>query len=142
MSATSERIKSLVESTGLSQREIARRIGVSNVSLSQWVSGKNEPSKENLEGLCEFFSVTPAFILYGTGNAPMQTIQKDDGSISIPLIDIQVVVRFLQTSRLSASCVLVQSSFVDTALVPMSAVCKSSLPTEIQCHRRFTTEMP
>ena len=89
MSATSERIKSLIESTGLSRREIARRIGVSHVSLSQWISGKNEPSREKLESFCEFFSVTPAYVLYGTGNAPEQTIAHDDGTVAIPLLDIR-----------------------------------------------------
>lgn len=88
MSAVALRISQLAKATHLSVRELARRIGVSHVSLHQWVTGKNEPSKEGLEALCTYFEVTPAYILYGDGNAPTgQTICHDD-SISIPLIDV------------------------------------------------------
>lgn len=86
MSAVSERISALVKSSGLSMRELARRIGVSNVSLSQWASGVNKPGDKGLEAFCEYFEVTPAFILYGDGDAPIgQTIALGDDTYSIPL---------------------------------------------------------
>lgn len=89
MSAVSQRISEMVQSTHLSIRALANRIGVSHVTLHQWVTGKNEPSKEGLEALCTYFEVTPAYVLYGDGNAPTgQTICHDD-SIAIPLIDVE-----------------------------------------------------
>lgn len=89
MSAISERIAALVRQSGLSMRELARRMNVSNVSLSQWASGKNKPSDEGLQALCEYFEVTPAFILYGDGNAPQgQSIALDADTYSIPLLRV------------------------------------------------------
>lgn len=89
MTAISERIAALVKQSGLSMRELSRRMNVSNVSLSQWASGRNKPSEEGLEALCQYFEVTPAFILYGDGNAPQgQTIALNEDTYSIPLLRI------------------------------------------------------
>lgn len=90
MSAVSDRIGALVKASGLSQRELARRLGTTHVTVSNWIKGASEPNEEGLEKLCEFFSVTPAYIKYGDGNAPAgQTIITDD-VISIPLINANV----------------------------------------------------
>ena len=90
MSAVSERISALVKASGLSQRELARRLGTTHVTVSNWVKGSSEPSEDGLEKLCEFFSVTPAYIMYGDGNAPVgQTIITDD-VVSIPMINAEV----------------------------------------------------
>lgn len=90
MSAVSERIKGLIASSGLSIRELARRLNVSNVSLSQWAAGKYKPSEEGLEALCEYFSVPPAYILYGDGNEPAaQSIALSNDTVAIPLLDVQ-----------------------------------------------------
>lgn len=89
MTAISERISALIKQSGLSMRELSRRMKVSNVSLSQWASGRNRPSEEGLEALCEYFEVTPAFVLYGDGNAPQgQTIALAEDTYSIPLLRI------------------------------------------------------
>lgn len=90
MSAVSERIKGLIASSGLSIRELARRLNVSNVSLSQWAAGKYKPSEEGLEALCSYFSVPPAYILYGDGNAPeAQSIALSNNTVAIPLLDVK-----------------------------------------------------
>lgn len=90
MSAVSDRIGALVKASGLSHRELARRLGTTHVTVSNWIKGASEPNEEGLEKLCEFFSVTPAYIKYGDGNAPIgQTIITDD-VISIPLINASV----------------------------------------------------
>lgn len=89
MTVVSDRIKGLIEASGLSIRELARRIDVSNVSLSQWASGKYKPSDEGLEALCSYFSVPPAYILYGDGNAPgAQTLQLSNDTVAVPLLDV------------------------------------------------------
>lgn len=90
MSAVSERIGALVKASGLSNRELARRLGTTHVTISNWLNGASEPNESGLEKLCEFFEVTPAYIKYGDGNAPMgQTIISDD-VVSIPLINAEV----------------------------------------------------
>lgn len=60
MSAVSERIKALIEQSGLSYRSLAKKVGVSNVTVRNWAIGHSEPNREGLEALCEIFGVTPA----------------------------------------------------------------------------------
>jgi transcriptional regulator with XRE-family HTH domain len=40
-----------------SQRELARRIGVSHMSVSHWETSRNEPSARQLRALSEAFGV-------------------------------------------------------------------------------------
>ena len=90
MSAVADRIAALIRGSGLSQREVGRRCGVSGVTVHKWTSGIMQPSGEALEAFCELFSVTPAYLLFGDGNAPgAQTIVGAGDSISIPQIDIE-----------------------------------------------------
>lgn len=90
MSHVSDRISGLIKSSGMSTRELARRIGVSSVSLSQWSTGKYKPSEEGLEAFCNYFNVSPAYILYGDGNAPEgQAIKISPDTYSIPLLDVK-----------------------------------------------------
>lgn len=89
MQGTSERIKALVESSGKSQRDLAKEMGVSNVSISQWVTGKNPPGKNGIAALAKYFNVTPSYILYGNGSAPnAQTVKDATDSIAVPLLDV------------------------------------------------------
>lgn len=90
MSAASERISALVKASGLTYRELARRLDTSHVTVSNWVNGTSEPTGDRLEKFCEFFSVTPAYVKFGDGNAPTgQTIISDD-VVSIPQINASV----------------------------------------------------
>lgn len=88
METLAQRIHGLIKASGMSQRALAARMGINNASLSQWASGKNRPSDEALATLCEFFSVTPAWLLYGDGNAPEgQSIVAGD-TVAIPQLDV------------------------------------------------------
>lgn len=88
METLAQRIHALIRDSGLSQRALAARIGVSSSSLSQWASGRFRPSDEAIAALCEFFSVTPAWLLYGDGNAPEgQSIVMSD-TVAIPQLDV------------------------------------------------------
>ena len=82
-----KRISSLVESSGLSVRELGRRIGVSNVSIGKWMRGTFLPSGKALDAFCGFFNVSPAFVLYGEGASP-DGQSFDPDTISIPLYDV------------------------------------------------------
>lgn len=44
MSAVSERIKALIEQSGLSYRSLAKKVGVSNVTVRNWAIGHSEPN--------------------------------------------------------------------------------------------------
>lgn len=90
MTSVQERIKSLVRAADIPVRTFAEKIGVSNVSVYKWMRGESMPQGKQLEALCEFTGATPAWVIYGDGNAPQgQTIAIDDETISIPLLDVR-----------------------------------------------------
>ena len=51
-------LKQIREAKGLSQREVAKQIGVANTSYFAWERGKTKPKKENLIKLSNIFGVT------------------------------------------------------------------------------------
>lgn len=49
MSVISDRIKEAMEKTGISQTELCNKTGLSKSSISQYLSGKNEPRKDKIQ---------------------------------------------------------------------------------------------
>ena len=89
MSTFPERLKGLIETSGVGVRELSRKIGVSHPSIYGGLTGKGQPSTENIERLADFFLVTPAFLRYGEpGTDGPQSLIMDDDTISIPVLDI------------------------------------------------------
>lgn len=66
----SERIQGLRKAGGLSQEELADRLGVSRQAVSKWESGQSTPDLEKVIGLSSFFSVSTDYILKGTEPEP------------------------------------------------------------------------
>ncbi len=58
-----ERIKRARNSTGLSQKDIAEKLGITQQSYSNWESGRANPSPENLRKLADILEVSPSYIL-------------------------------------------------------------------------------
>ncbi len=50
-------LKDIIKSKGLKQSYLAQRMGVSVVTMSNWVKEKSTPSKKNLEKLSELLEV-------------------------------------------------------------------------------------
>lgn len=126
MDQVAARISALIESSGLSKRQLAEKMNVSNVSLSQWARGKNRPSGEGLEALCKFFEVSPAWLLYGDGAEPSaQTIKIAPGLISIPYLSASADCGFRDGFQDAATSLItfvrVTMSFINAYCVGASA---------------------
>ena len=52
-----ENLRMLRMSAGLSQTELAEAIGVSQVAVSGWETGKKEPNFETCEAIADYFNV-------------------------------------------------------------------------------------
>ena len=52
-----ERIKRLRLEQGLLQRDLAKRVGVSETTIINWEKGRTNPAKKNLEGLQKFLGI-------------------------------------------------------------------------------------
>lgn len=50
-------LKELLISKGLKQKWLANKLGVSEVTVSNWCAGKSEPKKENIQKLSELLDV-------------------------------------------------------------------------------------
>ena len=59
----SENIKREIETSGKSKTEIARALGISCPTVSQYCSGRSQPSLATLSKLCVFLDVSADDIL-------------------------------------------------------------------------------
>ena len=103
------RIKEAREGKRISQGELARRLGVSQPSISDWENGKTEPSVENMRALAVELEVWFEWLATGRGAqayAPqvqeavpeyrVQPVQPDDER------DLQAIYRRLPPTRKAA----------------------------------------
>lgn len=60
-----DRIQHLRKSKGISQEELADKIGVSRQAVSKWESGQSTPDLEKIIIMSDFFGVTTDYILKG-----------------------------------------------------------------------------
>ena len=60
-----DRIQYLRKSKGISQEELADKVGVSRQAVSKWESEQSTPDLEKIIILSEFFEVTTDYILKG-----------------------------------------------------------------------------
>lgn len=76
-----ERIKCLRKNRGISQEELADKIGVSRQAISKWESEQSLPDIERIILLSDYFGVTTDYILKGTEPTPDITKGKADARI-------------------------------------------------------------
>ncbi len=58
-----ERLSYLMRIEKLSQSELARKIGISQSAICNWLNGKKEPSIESLWKLADYFDVTVDYLI-------------------------------------------------------------------------------
>lgn len=64
-----DRIQNLRKAKGISQEELADKIGVSRQAVSKWESGQSTPDIEKIILLSDFFETTTDYLLKGTESA-------------------------------------------------------------------------
>ncbi|AGN83585.1 S24 family peptidase [Enterobacter sp. R4-368] len=63
-----DRIRSRRLQLDITQQSLAKRLGVSRVSVTKWESGTTKPDGENLHQLALALGTTPEWLLYGQGD--------------------------------------------------------------------------
>lgn len=57
-----DRMRTIIEKENLTTVKAAEMLGISQPRLAQWLSGKNEPSQENIKKFCDLFHTTPNYL--------------------------------------------------------------------------------
>ena len=70
-----DRIQSLRKTKGISQEELADKVGVSRQAVSKWESGQSAPDLEKIIIMSECFGVTTDYILKGIETATEPKLQ-------------------------------------------------------------------
>ena len=76
MTVFSERLGALRRAKGMSQEDLAEKMGVSRQAVQKWESGASTPEIENLVRLGDFFEVSLDYLIKGQE----QLEQKEDAS--------------------------------------------------------------
>lgn len=79
MDTLGHRLRKALIASGLSQSELARRIGVRSQTINQWLSGAKSPSRDNLLKFVEHTKANIGWLLYG------QRLQEQNGDDTVPL---------------------------------------------------------
>ena len=58
-----ERIKNLIEENGVTQKELANKINVTEATLSRNLNGIHEPKAEIINKIAEYFNVSSDYLL-------------------------------------------------------------------------------
>ena len=90
-----ERIAALRESRGLSQVELARRMGKSKQSISNWENNNILPSIEMLISLSQFFRVSCDYLLELDDRKYLEI----DGLSDTELSHIQMIIEDIRRSK-------------------------------------------
>jgi transcriptional regulator with XRE-family HTH domain len=72
-----DRLKIMRESRGLSQNDLERAVGVSNVQISRYESGKSEPSLDIVAKFAKSLDVTADYLL-GMVDIPEEHLKPQD----------------------------------------------------------------
>ncbi|EJG0810304.1 helix-turn-helix domain-containing protein [Cronobacter dublinensis] len=81
-----DRIRSRRLQLDITQDALAKKLGVSRVSVTKWENGTTKPDGENLHQLALSLSTTPEWLLYGQGD------NKGDDTKVVPFIKAPTVV--------------------------------------------------
>lgn len=103
-----DRIQNLRKQKGISQEELADRIGVSRQTVSKWESEQSTPDMDKIILLSDFFEVTTDYLLKGI-EKESDNVKKTDArifsvaGIAIGLIGIIAAVSIWNTEKNSVS---------------------------------------
>ena len=80
------RVEGLIKLRGMTQKEFASKLGVSEVTVSRWLTGERNPSAENIAKMAEVLDSTPSYILSGDSKAFEKEEQEKKGKSGVGLV--------------------------------------------------------
>lgn len=92
-------IKKVRKRIGLSQGEVALKLGVTTPNVSRWESGDYLPNADQIDKLCEFLGVS-ASDMFQTNHKPAASISLPEALDAINSLNMPIVIR-LRTQKKS-----------------------------------------
>ena len=80
MATFRERFKALRLQSGLTQQELADKVGIGKMTVSQYERGVRRPDIDTLELIADFFNVSTDYLL-GTSDVTLRFVDSDDLAI-------------------------------------------------------------
>ena len=98
-----ERIRQIRDYYGITQKELAAKLGIKQNTVTAYETGVREPSAQVIKSLCNLFFINENWLLYGTGQ---MLLDKDAELVkiahSIPTSDDKLLIAALRLySRLT-----------------------------------------
>lgn len=91
-----ERIKNLRTQVGLSQSELAKRLGVTKSAVNSWESGTNSPSLNYIIKMSQIFSVSTDYLLGVNERLTVDITALDDNQKQA----VQMIIRLFEKDNL------------------------------------------
>ncbi len=95
-----KRIKSERERLNLSQKELSKKMSVSQQTIASWEVARTEPSHENINALCNIFNISVDYLLCKTD---IRNFDNIDEKFSELLNNPELLEAFKDLSSLSES---------------------------------------
>ena len=82
-----QRVEERLKATGTTQRQFAEKLGVSEVTVSRWLSGERNPTLETLEKMAKVLDTTTSYFFTNDepavqSSVPVKTNEKSSGEIN------------------------------------------------------------
>lgn len=136
-----DRIQSLRKTRGISQEELADRLGVSRQAVSKWESEQSMPDLNKIILLSDFFEVTTDYLLKGIEPAPQEEKNTADARM------FQMIATAFNTIGLFVSAavwyeeqqpmaLVIWLIFLIVGVMVFGIGCLYSEPDSVRCARR------
>ena len=96
-----DRLSAAVEKSGMTQKLVAKRLGIKLATLKSWEQDVSEPRANRLSMLAGLLGVSVMWLLYGRGDG----VDYSDNEAQVPpeINDILFEIRALQTGLLTSA---------------------------------------
>lgn len=86
-----DRIRSARKAAKLTQREVAKALGIDRVSVTQWEGGTTKPDIDRLPAVASVLKTTMEWLVSGNGESPPLAVGADMSQVSAPPARLEII---------------------------------------------------
>ena len=111
-------LRALRAGAGMTQQDLAAKLGVTNISVSRWESGKAIPSPKYIKKMAEMFGVAGKDIFF---NLVTTKVDKNSDKVTQQFVKMEMLMMFtykLQSKENNAATISLDGSYENDVYVP------------------------